>query len=539
MMNIHDALRRYGLLLPMIAAALVICGAYSLNAQPQPVGTQKNLDSLVNSASAELVPVVSPDGNTLYFDRKNAEGNTGGFRDPDDIYYSRLQSDGTWGKAVNIGPPLNTPGSDVLFWLSADGNTALVYHGKKIDGKDVGLSISRQINGKWTEPRKISIEGLDDLGDYYYAHMSPDGKRLFISYVDAPERDARDFNIFMATSLSDDYMRWSAPMRLGPVINTQYAEGAPFMAADNRTLYFISNKPGGIGQSDIYVTRRQGNDWQTWTKPVNLGPEINTPTYEAGFSIPASGDWLYTSRTDGGADEGFGRTDLYRLKLPDSMRPEVGFLLKGEVVNAENGFGVSGLVIVTDESGKTVATSGSREDGSFGVVLIPGKRYKLEGSASGFLSGTSTVDVRRYNKRREYTTVIELEPTTAKSSPVILFGSGSAALTGESRSRLKRLFNSINPLVTSGSADMVTVVGHTDSLGTDEDNLALSERRAETVKRQLIQWGIPTTKINAYGRGEDSPVATNGTSRGRSVNRRVEVSVEGADAERTPAPRRE
>lgn len=503
-------------------------------------GTQENLGSAINSPAAELVPVVSPDGKTLYFDRKHSPDNTGGTNDPDDIYYSELQPNGEWGPAINIGPPLNTTGSDVLFWISPDGNSALVYHGKQVDGKDVGLSISQRVNGKWSEPKKINIQGLDHLGDYYYAHMSPDGKRLFIAYVDDPSTAPHDFNIFYSAALSDDLMQWERPVKLGPPINNFTSEGAPFIASDNQTLYFISNKPGGIGQSDIYVSRRIGESWLQWSTPVNLGPGINSPSYEAGFSIPASGDWLYTSRTTKEEDGGFGRTDLFRLRLPDSMRPKSSFLLSGELINKTTGAGISGLIMITDEKGKNVATTTSRNDGSFGVVLTPGSTYTLEGSASGYAPNSTKLNVQKYNPNRSYSVTIELESTGTNETPLILFASGSASLSRENRIRLQQLSKSLIAGVNSGSISQITVVGHTDSLGTEEDNLRLSQRRAETVKKQLVAWGIPANRIVTSGQGENQPIGTNGTSRGRAVNRRVELTA--ATSIRTietPAPRRE
>lgn len=502
---------------------------------------QENLGPNVNSSAAELVPVVSPDGKTLYFDRKHSPDNTGGTGDPDDIYFSQIQSDGKWGPAVNIGAPLNTPGSDVLFWISPDGNSALVYHGKQVNGKDVGLSISQRANGKWSEPKKIRIEGLEDLGDYYYAHMSPDGKRLFIAYVDDPVTSPRDFNIYYSSARTDNYMEWERPVKIGAPINTHNSEGAPFIASDNKTLYIISDRPGTIGQSDIFVSRRQGDGWFQWSEPVNLGPEINTPSYEAGFSIPASGDWLYTSRTGREEEGGYGRTDLYRLKLPSSMRPQVSFLLNGELINKNTGAGVSGLVMVTDvEARKVVATTTSRNDGTFGVVLTPERSYRIEGSASGYTSGTVNLNMNNYNPSKQYSVLIKLDPTEAEGTPLIQFATGSADLSSQSRSSLQQLYKLLARDVKSGMIGKIQVVGHTDSVGTEEKNIDLSRRRAETVKRQLVAWGIPEQVIVTSGAGETQPIGSNGTIRGRAVNRRVEIHTGDLNrARKTSEPRRE
>lgn len=511
------------ILIVLAIAAGLFFNAFQAEAQPE---TQENLGPNINTEYAELVPIVSPDGKTLYFDRKYAPTNTGGIADPDDIYYSTLQEDGTWGPAVNIGAPLNTPGSDVLFWLSPDGNTALVYYGMQVDGRDVGLAISRRVRGKWTEPQKVSIEGLESLGDYYYAHMSADGKRLFLSYATDPKKDNYDFDIYYAPSLSNDFMRWGTPTRLPEYLNTPFSEGAPFIAADNRTLYFISDRPENYGLGDIYIARRTGDSWIKWTPPQNLGEFINSPMYEAGISIPASGDWLYTSRTEYKAQGGFGRTDIYRQKLPEDLRPKAGFVLSGTLVDRKSGEGVSGLIRITDvHGGREIAVAASGNDGRFTVVLLPGIMYKVEGSAAGYSSNAQTLDVRTEAPEAVESMTIALDATAPVESPTILFASGSAQVSGSGREKLRRMKTQLNQSVRDGTIGAIEVVGHTDSVGTDDSNQTLSERRAEAVRALLVQFGLPPNLVAASGRGETAPVASNGTDDGRALNRRVEINV--------------
>ncbi len=512
-------------ILTISAAALALFLIVSA-AQAQPE-TQENLGPNINTEYAELVPIVSPDGKTLYFDRKNAPENTGGPADPDDIYYSTLKADGTWGPAVNIGPPLNTPGSDVLFWLSPDGNTALVYHGKQVNGQDMGLAITRKVKGKWTEPKKIEIEGLESLGNYYYAHMSADGKRLLLSYAPAPERDSYNFDIFYSPALSNDYMRWGTPTPLTGMINTPFSEGAPFIAADNRTLYFISDRPENYGLSDIYVVRRTGDSWLKWTPPQNLGEFINTPMYEAGISIPASGDWLYTSRTEYKAQGGYGKTDIYRQKLPEDLRPQVGFLLSGQLIDQDSKEGVSGLVRVTDmDGGREISVTTSSSDGRFSAVLLPGIRYKVEGSAAGYATNAQTLDFRTRMAEPVESMTISLAATGTSESPVVQFATGSAQISSANREKLRRLYKSFSSMIGRNRIERIDIIGHTDSAGTDEDNMSLSERRAEAARDALVRLGVPSSLISTSGKGESSPIATNETAQGRALNRRVEINVQ-------------
>src|SRR5690606_2166374 len=137
-------------------------------------------------------------------------------------------------------------------------------------------------------------EGLKNLGSFYYAYITPDNKRLFLAYSDDPKTPSNQ-DIYVCKALSADLMRWEDPVALSSLINTEYREGAPYIASDNQTMYFISTRTGGYGNSDLYVTRRIGDSWLNWTEPVNLGPSINTPHDDASISIPASGDYLYLS----------------------------------------------------------------------------------------------------------------------------------------------------------------------------------------------------------------------------------------------------
>ncbi len=494
---------------------------------------RQNLGPSLNSAGIEILPVVSPDGKTLYFDRKYDSTNVGGVDDDDDIYYSTLRNDGTWSPARNIGPPLNTRGSDVLFWISADGSSALVHNGEIVNGKKTGLAISHREGSSWGKPVPISIDGLADLGDSYYAFITPDQKRLILGlHLDKP--DDEDFDLFTCDATSNDLMRWGKPEPI-KALNTEFFEGAPFMASDNRTLYFTSDRPNGMGETDVYITRRIGNSWEMWSTPENMGPSVNTPLYEASISITAQGDFAYMSGT-GFYEAFYGKSDLFRIQLPDSLRPQRVVLVNGRMLVGDRG--AEGLVRaeIAGKSGDVTSTA-SDSYGRFLLLLPAGEQYRITGFAPGHGETSVEVDARRNDPvTRSVILNFDVASATPRASDSdltaslsvgpILFATGSSELSPEALEELRRYVGSIREAIANGGGiTRVGVTGHTDDVGESDSNQQLSLSRAASVRRWLIANGISPKLISTDARGEIEPVASNETEEGRAKNRRVEIRV--------------
>lgn len=503
--------------------------ACSARAQEPFRDTQReNLGPAVNSPSVEILPIVSPDGSTLYFDRKYDPDNVGGAADQDDIWYSKRLPDGSWSQARNIGAPLNTPGSDVLFWISADGSTALVHHGAEVRGRTVGMAIARRSGERWGAPQAISIAGVSSLGESYYAQIAPDGRHLLLAYA-ADTTRVRNLDLFVCDALGDDLTRWGAPRSLGSMINTPEFDGAPFFAADNRTLYFASDGRGGMGSSDLYVARRIDTGWTVWTTPENLGGQINTPRFEASLSIPADGRDLYISGAGFIDEPSFGKADIYRIPLPAKFRPAIVVTVEGRLLAGSRG--VRGLVRAERAATHSeVAATVSDENGRFQMTLPAGVEYRLTGGADGYAEGTATLDARGVTATRTIETTIlvgaasDAVPRGEDPAEIgIRFASGSAEPGPDAFDGLERALATISRDQASGTVTAVTIIGHTDDVGSDESNLDLSRRRAEAVRAWLAGRGIDAALLKAEGHGESKPIAPNTTSSGRALNRRVEV----------------
>jgi outer membrane protein OmpA-like peptidoglycan-associated protein len=502
------------------------------------IDARENLGPAINTGAIEIMPIVSPDGRTLYFDRKNDSANTGGVNDDDDIYYSTMQRDGSWSVARNIGPPLNSAGSDVLFWISPDGNTALVYHGTPVaSGRPMGLAITHQNKGVWSEPQQISIQGLDDLGDVFYAHISPDGRRLLLAIDTDDTTRKENFDIFYAPALGTDLLKWGALVNLGDVINTGKFEGAPFMAYDNRTLYFGSSGHTGYGLADLFVSRRLGESWLAWGHPMHMGPKVNTMGWEASISTDMQGEYVYVSAEEDMGELSFGGSDIYRIKLPDSLRPQQVTLISGTLT--ANSKGVVGLVRAeTMPDHREMGSITSNAEGRFTLSLPTGSKYQLTGWAEGYNETSQTIEAKRAGRQE-----VELDlsgtgrQTRAQDTrsqmfavpptPPIHFEFASAELTTLAEGILLNTLEIYKAALNVGRDITIDLNGYADNIGTDQSNLELSRRRAERVKEWLMEHGIEEDRIVIRGHGESHPVATNETDEGRALNRRVEFAVDG------------
>ena len=517
-----------------IASLVALLFPALLTAQPDEtygIGERELVTGGVSSAAAELVPRLNHDGTRLYFVRKEAATNVGGVDDQDDIYYSDLQEDGTWGEAVNIGAPLNTPGSDVLFWISEDEKSALLYHGRKVNGRERGLSIARKVGNTWGEPERVSIEGVASLGNWYYASISPDRKYLLLAYAPDPQKEF-NLDLFYAPALSDDLTRWGKPEPI-LAINSPFIEASPWLSRDGRTLYFISDRPDGLGLADVFISQRPSDSWTWWSPPESIGYTINSPSFESDVSLSSDERWIFTSRAAGLEPQSIGRTDIYRHTMPERMESMFASPLDGILVDKKTGEGIRGSITISiQRQGVAVGTVASDNEGRFSTIVLGGHIMTFSGSAPGYSPGGSTFDGRFLDPGQRAKTVrIELERgegTVVASGKdpeqtILRFATGSAALSGASR----RALRTFATLWNGSDRGTIRVDGYTDSVGTTADNLQLSRERATSVARFMEGLGIPLSKILTEGHGEADPRGDNGTAAGRSANRRVEIEVRG------------
>lgn len=487
------------------------------------------LDSNVNSSSNELNPLLSPDGKTLYFSRQNHPENIGGVKDSEDIWYSELDSTGTWKLARNMGAPFNNAKPNFINSIQSvtpDGRTAVMLLGNRYgkNGKvTAGVSISTNVGGNWSKPVPLEIANDYNYSDRANYFLTNNRRTLLMSVEREDTHGDRDLYV---SFLKPD-STWTEPMNLGGVVNSAGEESAPFLAADDKTLYFSSNGFSGYGGNDIYVSRRLDDTWTNWSEPENLGPDINSPLEDLFFNIPASSEYAYYSR-----EVSPGNIDIFRVKLPVILSPEPWVTVAGKVLDATTGKPISAKIIyerLPDGQELGVAMT-DPNTGEYEIKLPAGHLYGVRAEAEGLISENQNLDLRetttdRIIDHRDFTldpikvAVVEEEVTIKLNN--VFFYFDQTVLTPESYPELNRII----ALMNEHPGMEIEIVGHSDSTGPEDYNLILSQRRAEAVKDFLVKKGIDSNRITVSYLGESAPIETNANRLGRRKNRRVEFRI--------------
>lgn len=476
----------------------------------------ENLGSNVNSKHAELAPYITPDGKKLFFVREDDPGNT---RSPDypnqDIWYSKSLGNGNWDKAQHLGFPFNTSRYSSIIGQSSDGNTRYIkgYYSKG-EFKKGGFSVSYLQEDGWSDPKGFDVPKYTKMQKSKTVSncISASNNILLMAFGESETADAHD--IYVSILKDGD---WSKPLKLGPKICTpEYSDGTPFLASDNITLYFSSDRPGGFGSADIYMSKRLDDTWQNWTDPVNLGSPINSDAWDAYFTIPASGEYFYMVKNG----------DVVRIKAKEEQKPNPVVLVKGIVMNAKTNEPIGTAINYIDLSTGNelgIATSNPKT-GEYTIILPYGKNYSFKAAKAGYYSVTENMDLTNISSYKELTKNLLLSPIeTGQVIRInnIFFETAKSVLKPESFFELDNLVK----LLTENAMMEIFIGGHTDNVGNDDYNNKLSKDRAAAVVEYLTSKGIVATRLTSDGFGKAKPIADNATEEGKSLNRRVEFTI--------------
>jgi outer membrane protein OmpA-like peptidoglycan-associated protein len=464
----------------------------------------------VNSGYEEVAPVISPDGRTLFFDRKDFPPH----HNDDEIWYSPLDTNGYWSKAIHFPEPINNAGENAISSITPDGNTILLNGQYFKDGSRAeGISFSHRTVGGWSFPENGKIKNYYNLDRYINYYQTNDGKKLFMNVRREDSRGTSDLYI----SFLQNDGTWTEPKNLGATINSTGRECCAFLASDNATLYFASDGFNGFGSYDIYMSRRLDDTWQKWSTPLNIGRPVNSDAWDAYYTIPAKGDYAYFVR--GG--------DIYRVRLSPEQKPNPVILVYGTVYNQKT------KTFLPDASVHYEFLTGGNEagiartnpaDGEYKIILPQGNAYGFRAEAQGFISVNDNLDatnLKEYTEIKRDLYLVPVEVGQVVRINNIFFDFGKSTLKSESFSELNRVvdFLNTNPTVS------IELSGNTDNIGSDADNLRLSDDRAKAVVEYLTSKGIIFARLTAKGYGETKPVATNDTEEGKALNRRVEFVI--------------
>ena len=346
----------------------------------------KNIGDKINTAYPEYGAVITSDETKMLFTSRRP-GGVGNLKDPngdyfEDIYISRYQAN-NWGKAKNVGQPINTASNDATVCLSNDNKTIYLYRtNKMMTGGDIFTS--KFENNKFSIPKIIDAEINSEEGAESCASLAPDQKTLYFSSNRPGGYGGKD--IYKVVKLPND--KWSKAINLGSIINTPYDEDAPFIQADGVTLYFSSRGHKNMGGYDIFKTIK--NEKGKWSFPKNMGSPINSVSDDIFFVVNPEGTAGYFSSNRAG---GYGASDIYKVEFPDVFTENL--LLKGRVISDTTNLPVKATITIVDYDTKelqgiyrTNATTGK-----FIMVLLPKRHYKLIVEADGFHSYVDDIDM--------------------------------------------------------------------------------------------------------------------------------------------------
>ncbi|MCC6866075.1 MAG: OmpA family protein [Ignavibacteria bacterium] len=487
----------------------------------------ENIES-INTKKSEYFPVITIDGKIMYF--TFADGSKGG----EDIYYSILNAD-TWIKPKNMGRPFSTKENDAINSISADGNTIVLFGSYKgfIGGGD--NFYAEKTSSGWSEiksfPKPLNTKYWECDG-----FLTADGKALFFT-SDRPGgvgefvRGGQFFhgeyegNTDIYISVKND-SGWGEPINIGSTINTPFSERSPFLHPDGKTLYFSSDGHYGLGSLDVFKSvRLSDTGWNDWSEPVNLGKEVNTSGYDVAYKITTDGKYAYFSSDREGGKGGY---DIYRISLPKTAMPEKNVLTVMGKVTDENMKPLDAKLLWYELGTNKNAGSLTSDpvSGNYIITLPVGINYSYFAEREGYYSVSNNIDLSNKNEFGELNVDIVLQSLESiKNVPVVLnniyFDFDRFELKPESFTELDRVvkFLKDNPGV------KIEIAAHTDNKGSEDYNLTLSQKRAESVVNYLVQKGISPERLFAKGYGEQMPVADNSTEQGAAKNRRVEMKV--------------
>ena len=306
----------------LLLSGLLSLLAFGMQAQEIYFDEPKALNESVNSSAEESKPLISPDGSTLYFVRSFSEQNEGGERGGQDIWIARMNEEGALSNVNNQLGVLNNEENNAVVGISESGGHIYVINSYTPQrNRRQGISFSSWSDNTWSNPEELDVE-VKISKDYYDFYMTPQEDVLLISMSD--DRTVGDQDLYVALKGADG--NWAKAIHLGSVINTTGFEVSPYLAADGKTLYFASDGHGGEGDSDIFRSTRLDDTWTSWSAPENLGPQINSPKFDAYFYMGNDSTVYFASNRDGEL------SDIYTSKLNCKKEPVLADAKKEEVV---------------------------------------------------------------------------------------------------------------------------------------------------------------------------------------------------------------
>jgi outer membrane protein OmpA-like peptidoglycan-associated protein/tetratricopeptide (TPR) repeat protein len=489
---------------------------YAQSAVKNPLSYQsKPLSKTVNAFALQYFPVLTVDQQMLIFTARNLTGQNN-----DENIYVSYRKGAEWSAPEPISTQINTAENEGTCSITADGRT-LVFtscQGRQSFGS-CDLFVSYRIGNEWVEPINMGPK-INSYSWESQPSLSADGRTL---YFVSDRRGGYGRRDIWMSKLGEDG-QWGTPTNLGPTINTPDDDLSPFVHANGTTLFFSSQGHLGLGGYDLFFSDIKSGKW---SKPENLGYPINTHEDQVSLFVTADGQRAYYSLEKGEGERRISSV-LHEFVIPGPLVKKYNRsdYLKGKVYDARTKQPLNAKIevfnIVSNQLASTVQSD--RKSGEYVSVLTEGAEYALYINKDGYLFKSLSFD---FSQKKEYEPLvldIYLEPIRKGATEIlknIFFKTAKYELELKSQTELDKIVSFLN-----GNKDLtLEISGHTDDVGKDEDNLVLSKKRAQALFDYLIRAGIPRPRIRFQGYGETKPAVPNTSEENRQLNRRIELKV--------------
>jgi len=477
---------------------------------------QKTLSDTVNQFVMQYFPVLTADQQQLIFTRRT------GFTDDfdEDLVISSKDANGRWGPPQSISKNINTTFNEGTGTISADGRKLIFTSCTGRDGfGSCDLFETQKTGDEWTKPKNLG-PNVNTSDWESQPSLSADGRTLYFVSERKGGLGRRDIWV---TTLGDDG-QWSRARNLGKPVNTVYDEISPFIHVNNRTLFFASLGQTGYGGYDLYYSEK--DSVASWSEPVNMGTPINNHEDQFSLFITADGKKGYYSHSEA-AGGGNAKSKLIEMEIPPERTVKFrSNYVKGTIRDRETKEPLRARVEMINIESKEVESLVDSDSisGEYLIVLTQGAEYALYVNKRNYLFRSVHFNYSEVKDFKPIILNIELDKVKEGSTAVlenIFFDVDKYELKPKSITELQNVerFLNDNPNV------RVEISGHTDNDGSLSYNMQLSQKRALAVYNYLIGKGISPKRLLAKGYGPNHPIAGNDSEEGKQQNRRIEFKL--------------
>ncbi len=474
------------------------------------------LSRVINQFPLQYFPIVTIDNQSIIYTRRMGHRS----EHDEDLVVATKNESGEWQQPVSFSDDINSKINEGTCTLSADGRLIIFTScfGRKGFGS-CDLFFSVKHGDRWSKPRNMGAN-INSRHWESQPSLSADGNTLY--YISDRPGGLGKTDIWVATKDLDGV--WSKPKNMGASINSAKREYSPFIHANNSILYFASNGQPGFGGFDIYYSKKEGD---AWGKPTNMGSPLNTGQDQLSLFITGDGEKGYYSHEAMGTT-GATQSLIYEFDIPEQMK--VGFkvnYVRGIVKDEKTKEPLGAQVVLynVDKNEAIARVASDSITGEYLMVLPEGANYALYTNAVGYLFNSSNFN---------YKASAQLDPVyldvllgkAEKGVSIVLnnifFDHDQFDLKEASKTELDKIVD----FLSQNAGLKVEIIGHTDSVGDPAYNKRLSQKRAQAVVDHLIKNGISKNRLRSKGMGSDQPIEDNSTELGRSKNRRIEFSIQ-------------